>query len=164
MGPLMTNPEKGVSRRELLQKAAGGFASIALAGILAEQQAQHARGAAVVDDPLAPKRPHIPPRAKRVIFLYMTGGVSHVDTFDPKPRLFADHGKTITVDNWQGKRGEFKSFLKAPQWTFRPGGRCGTEVSDLFPAVRDVVDELCVVRSLESNHTNHYEGTLGIHT
>jgi hypothetical protein len=160
----MTNCEIGVSRRELFQKAAGGFASIALAGILADQQAPNAWGAAALDDPLAPKRPHIPPRAKRVIFLYMTGGVSHVDTFDPKPRLFADHGKSITVDNWQGKIGQFKRYLKTPQWLFRPGGACGTAISDLFPHVRDVADELCVIRSMESNHTNHYEGTLGIHT
>src|SRR5262249_56170078 len=79
-------------------------------------------------------------------------------------KLFADHGKTMAVDNWQGKRGQFKRFLKQPQWAFKPGGACGTEVSDLFPSVRNVVDDLCVIRSMESNHTNHYEGTLGIHT
>ncbi|MSR58809.1 MAG: DUF1501 domain-containing protein [Planctomycetaceae bacterium] len=150
-----------ITRRELFQHAAGGFASIALAGILSQLDAAET---GPDGDPLLPKHPHFVPRAKRVIFLYMTGGVSHVDTFDPKPKLIADHGKTITVDNWQGKLGEFKRFLKRPQWEFRPGGRSGTEVSDLFPHVRDVVDELCVIRSMESNHTNHYEGTLGIHT
>jgi hypothetical protein len=160
----MSDCEFGLSRRELLQKAAGGFASIALAGILADQQGSNAQGAATSEDPLAPKQPHIAARAKRVIFLYMTGGVSHVDTFDPKPRLFADHGNSITVDNWQGKLGQFKRYLKTPQWVFRAGGQCGTAISDLFPHVRDVADELCVIRSMESNHTNHYEGTLGIHT
>ncbi len=151
---------RAFSRRELIRRAAGGFAGIALAGMLADEN----RAGESVRDPLAPKRPHFPARAKRVIFLYMTGGVSHVDTFDPKPKLFAGHGKTITVDNWQGKRGQFTRYLKKPQWTFRPGGKCGTEISDLFPHVRDVADELCVIRSLASNHTNHYEGTLGIHT
>ena len=146
------------SRRELLARASGGFGALALAGILAGES--HAAAA----DPLAPRQPHFAPRAKRVIFLYMTGGVSHVDTFDHKPKLIADHGKTITVDNWQGKLGEFKRFLKKPQWEFRPGGQSGIQVSDLFPNVRQLVDELCVIRSLESNHTNHYEGTLGIHT
>jgi hypothetical protein len=160
----MASLESGLSRRELFQKAAGGFASIALAGMLADRQASHAAGAVTAADPLAPKRPHFEPRAKRVIFLYMTGGVSHVDTFDPKPRLIADHGKSITVDNWQGKRGDFKRYFKSPQWTFRPGGECGTQISDLFPHVRSVADDLCVIRSMESNHTNHYEGTLGIHT
>jgi hypothetical protein len=148
-----------ISRRELFRDAAGGFASIALAGMLAEPARP-----AVPTDPLAPRQPQHSARAKRVIFLYMTGGVSHVDTFDPKPKLTADHGKTITVDNWQGKRGSFKRFLKKSSWTFRPGGQSGIEVSDLFPSVRNVVDDLCVLRSLESNHTNHYEGTLGIHT
>ncbi|MFN0052560.1 MAG: DUF1501 domain-containing protein [Planctomycetales bacterium] len=149
------------TRRELFQHAAGGFASIALGGILAALQGGETP---VADDPLLPRRPHVFPRAKRVIFLYMTGGVSHVDTFDPKPKLFADHGQTITVDNWQGKLGQFQRFLKKPQWEFRPGGQSGTQVSDLFPHLRDVVDDLCVIRSMESNHTNHYEGTLGIHT
>ena len=65
----------------------------------------------------------------------MTGGVSHVDTFDPKPKLIADHGKTLTVDNWQGKLGSFKRYLKRPNWAFKPGGKCGTLVSDLFPHV-----------------------------
>jgi len=160
----MADLEFGLSRRQLFQRAAGGFASIALAGILTDRQASDAASAMTAADPLAPKQPHFAPRAKRVIFIYMTGGVSHVDTFDPKPRLFADHGKSITVDNWQGKRGDFKRYLKSPQWTFRPGGECGTQISDLFPHVRNIADDICVIRSMESNHTNHYEGTLGIHT
>jgi len=148
-----------LSRREVLQHAAGGFASIALAGMFAEPTP-----AQQPIDPLAPRQPHFAPRAKRVIFLYMTGGVSHVDTFDPKPQLFARHGQTITVDNWQGRLGTFRRFLKRPDWTFRRGGKSGIEVSDLFPNVREVIDDICVIRSLESNHTNHYEGTLGMHT
>ena len=151
--------EHVVSRRELFQHAAGGFASIALAGILAEQAPTQEPA-----DPLAPRPAHFAPRAKRVIFLYMTGGVSHVDTFDPKPQLFARHGQTITVDNWQGRLGTFRRFLKRPDWAFRRSGQSGIEVSDLFPHVREVIDEICVIRSLESNHTNHYEGTLGMHT
>ena len=146
------------TRRELLGRAAGGFGAIALGALLAEQEAR----AAI--DPLAAKKPHHPARARRVIFLYMTGGVSHVDTFDPKPRLVADHGKTITVDNWQGKLGTFKRYLKRPNWAFKPGGQCGTQVSDLFPHVRGMADDLCVLRSMESDHTNHYEATLGMHT
>jgi len=114
-------------------------------------------------DALAPKPTHHPAKAKRVIFLYMTGGVSHVDSFDPKPQLFANHGKQITVDNWQGRLGQFARYLKRPNWVFRPGGQSGIEVSDLFPKVREVVDQLCVIRSMETNHTNHYESTLGMH-
>ena len=109
-------------------------------------------------------RPTSRRRRSRVIFLYMTGGVSHVDSFDPKPRLFAGAGKTVRVDNFQGKPGDFKLYLKSPQFAFRPGGACGTEVSDLFPHMRSIVDDLCVIRSMSSDHTNHYEGTLGMHT
>ncbi|MCA9074766.1 MAG: DUF1501 domain-containing protein [Planctomycetaceae bacterium] len=149
------------SRRDFLARAAGGFGSIALAGMLAEQA--QAAGTSSDSDPLMAKDPHFAPKAKRVIFLYMTGGVSHVDSFDDKPSLFANHGKKITVDNWQGKIGEFPRYLKRPNWEFRPGGECGTSVSDLFPHMRNIVDDLCVIRSMETDHTNHYESTLGMH-
>ena len=79
---------------------------------------------------LAPRAPHFPAKAKRVIFLFMSGGVSHVESFDPKPRLFADHGKTLAINEWQGKPGKYERFLKKPHWAFKSGGKCGTEVSD----------------------------------
>ena len=155
------NATKFPTRREVLQRAAGGFGAIALHGMLAGE----ARAASIKSsaDQLSPKQPHHAPRAKRVIFLYMTGGVSHVDSFDPKPELFANHGKKITVDNWQGKLEEFTRYLKKPDWKFKPGGQSGIEVSDLFPHMRGIVDDLCVIRSMESDHTNHYESTLGMH-
>ena len=155
------NATKFPTRREVLQRAAGGFGAIALHGMLADE----ARAASIKSsaDQLSPKQPHHAPRAKRVIFLYMTGGVSHVDSFDPKPELFANHGKKITVDNWQGKLEEFTRYLKKPDWKFKPGGQSGIEVSDLFPHMRGIVDDLCVIRSMESDHTNHYESTLGMH-
>ena len=141
------------TRREVLQRAVGGFGAIALSGMLADESPANEGNSSA--DPLAPKKPHHVPRAKRVIFLYMTGGVSHVDSFDPKPKLFANHGKEITVDNWQGKLGDFTRYLKTPDWKFKPGGKSGIEVSDLFPHIREVVDDLCVIRSMESEHTNH---------
>jgi hypothetical protein len=159
----MFDSQAGFSRRAMLRSAAGGFGSLALAGLLSDLAAAETT-AAVRPDPLAPKSPQFPARAKSVIFLYMTGGVSHIDTFDPKPKLIAEAGKTITVDNWQGKLGEFKRFLKAPGWQFKPYGQSGIEVSDLFPHVGGVVDDLCVIRSMASDHTNHYEATLGMHT
>jgi hypothetical protein len=115
-------------------------------------------------DPLAPRAPHFEPRAKRVIFLFMSGGVSHVESFDPKPRLKTDAGKTVTVPEFQGRRGEFSMFLTPPQWDFRPRGESGIEISDLFPHIAGCADDLCVIRSMKSDHTNHYEATLGIHT
>ena len=150
------------TRREFLTRAAGGCGAIALHAMLASEIA--AETSVAKDDPLASKTPHFEPKAKRVIFLYMTGGVSHVDSFDHRPRLIANHGKKITVDNWQGKSGEFPRYLKQPDWAFRPGGECGAMVSDLFPHMRGIVDDLCIIRSMESDHTNHYEGTLGMHT
>ncbi|MEI6357389.1 MAG: DUF1501 domain-containing protein, partial [Verrucomicrobiota bacterium] len=98
------------------------------------------------------------------IFLHMSGGVSHVESWDPKPRLVADAGKTVTVPEFQGRKGSFEMFLKGPQWKFSPHGRCGTEVSELFPQMARCVDDLCVIRSMKTDHTNHYEATLGMHT
>ena len=155
------NVTQYTSRREVLKRAAGGFGAIALHGMLADEARADSLNPSA--DPLSPKKPHHAPRAKRVIFLYMTGGVSHVDSFDPKPELFANHGKTISVDNWQGKIEEFTRYLKRPDWKFKPGGKSGIEVSDLFPHMRGIVDDLCVIRSMESDHTNHYESTLGMH-
>ena len=115
-------------------------------------------------DPLAAKPPHFPAKAKNVIFLFMSGGVSHVDSWDHKPNLFRDAGKTISVNEFQGRKGNFNMFLKKPQWDFSKHGECGTEVSSLFPHMAKMVDDLCVIRSMKSDHTNHYEATLGIHT
>lgn len=150
-----------LNRRSWLLHSGHGLGSIALMSLLVEEGVACQQSGQL--DPLAPKPTHHQPKAKRVIFLYMTGGVSHVDSFDPKPQLFANHGKQITVDNWQGRLGQFARYLKKPNWEFRPGGQSGIEVSDLFPEIRQVVDHLCVIRSMETNHTNHYESTLGMH-
>ncbi len=117
-------------------------------------------------DPLAARSPHFPAKAKRVIFLFMTGGVSHVDTFDPKPALTRDHGKEIKADHPEIKNrpGYEKIYLKRPQWTFAPHGQCGTEVSELFPHVAGRVDDIALIRSMHTGHSNHYNATLGMHT
>ena len=150
-----------MSRRNLLRTMVGG--STLLPGILSQLLAEESTTSTQAD-PLAPKPTHFPPQAKRVIFLYMSGGVSHVDSWDPKPKLFADGGKTIPVNEFQGRKGDFQMFLKRPQWDFSPHGQCGTEVSALFPHMAECVDDMCVIRSMKSDHTNHYEATLGIHT
>ncbi|HMJ66192.1 MAG TPA: DUF1501 domain-containing protein [Candidatus Binatia bacterium] len=132
----------------MIRSLAGG--SLLLPGIIAELLASETDRAT---DPLGPRRPHFPARAKRVIFLYMSGGVSHVDSFDPKPKLFADHGKKI-------ERG----IVKRPNWEFSAHGQCGTEVSELFPYLGECVDDICLIRSMRADHGNHFEATLGIHT
>jgi hypothetical protein len=127
--------------------------SILFPGILSQLLAEEARNEA---NPLAPRAPHFPGRAKRVIFLYMTGGVSHMDSFDPKPKL-------VTAAETASKGGKGPKYLR-PLWDFKPGGTCGTEVSDLFPHIRDCVDDICVIRSMHGDHNDHFQATLGIHT
>jgi len=148
----MTNSR--YSRREVLRSLAAG--SVLMPGLVSELLAQDPRGV-----------PHFPARARRVIFLTMSGGVSHVDTFDPKPRLFADHGKKI---RWKGPRGmetlkdKAEHALMAPAWKFKRHGKSGTEVSEIFPQTAECVDELCVLRSMRTDNQNHIEATIGIHT
>lgn len=117
-------------------------------------------------DPLAPRDSHFPAKAKNVIFLFMTGGVSHVDSFDPKPELTAQHGKEIKADHPEIKDrpGYERIFLKRPQWEFQPYGQCGTEVSTLFPHIAECVDDIALIRSMHTSHSNHYNATLGMHT
>ncbi len=111
-------------------------------------------------------KPHYPAKAKNVIFLFMTGGVSHVDTFDPKPKLSRDAGKEIKADHPEIKDrpGYERIFLKKPQWKFSPHGESGTEVSELFPYVANCVDDIAMIRSMHTSHSNHYNATLGMHT
>jgi len=124
--------------------------SLLLPGIVSDLLADDSGGAI---DPLAPRTPHFAPKAKRVIYLFMTGGVSHLETFDPKPKLAADSGK-----KHNGRT------LLAPQFQFKPAGQCGTPVSELFPNIARVVDDLCVIRSLTGSHFEHFQATLGVHT
>lgn len=135
---------------------------MALAGMLHESTGRAESPRAV--DPLAARPGHFAARAERVIMLFSTGGASHVDTFDYKPKLFADHGKTFVVDNWQGKIGRFDRVLKRPNWEFRPRGRSGVPVSDLFPHLGEVIDDVCVINSLSGDHTGHDKASMGIHT
>ena len=149
-------PSFDASRRGFLRSMVGG--SMLYPALFSELLAADS-----TVDPLAARPPMFTPKAKRVIFLYMSGGVSHVDSWDPKPRLFADAGKTVEVDEFQGRKGAFKMFAKRPQWQFKRHGKSGIEVSSLFPHMAECVDDLCVIRSMKSDHTNHYEATLGIH-
>jgi hypothetical protein len=149
------------TRRAMLRRSAGGIGSLALAGLLADE----ARAAASLSaSPLSPKPAHHAARAKSVIFLYMTGGVSHIESFDYKPKLFADHGKKITTEHWGQAPGKYERYIIKPHWNFSPGGKSGIHVSDLFPHTRAIVDDLCVINSMHSSHTNHYEATLETHT
>jgi hypothetical protein len=106
--------------------------------------------------PLAPKAPHFPGSAKRVIFIYLSGGASHVDSFDPKPML-AQYQR-------EGKTGENNRKMLGSPWAAKPRGKSGIEVTELFPNIAECVDDLCIVRSMRGDHNDHFQATLGIHT
>src|SRR5262245_48057772 len=127
-------------RRGFLHSLVGG--SLLLPGILAELLAADAtRG-----DPLTPPQPQSGGKARRVVFLFSPVGVSHMDTFDPTPKLFAADGKALGAG---GGLSDLKKPLLRPGWAFRPGGSCGTQVSDLFPHLRQRMDDVCLVRSMK---------------
>jgi hypothetical protein len=151
-------PSTQPTRRTLLRSMIGG--SLVFPAIVSELLAQGA-DAPRSEDPLAPKKPHFAPKAKRVIWLFSTGGVSQMDTFDPKPKLFAADGKTLGVGG--GLSLEKRPLLK-PRWDFKPGGRCGTQVSDLFPYLREKMDDICLIRSMTTDNNEHFQATLAIHT
>ena len=138
-----------MTRRQTIRSLAAG--GLLMPGMLAEL---FGAGTVSADDPLAPRAPHFPAKAKRVIFLFMTGGVCHVDTFDPKPFLTANHGKERKP----------KEFYKGSDWQFRKYGKSGIEVSDLFPNVGSVIDDITVIRSMRNINGDHFGATIGIHT
>jgi hypothetical protein len=142
-----------LQRRTFIRSLAAG--SLLMPGLLS--QLLRAEG----PDPLAPRAPHFPAKAKRVIFIFSNGGASHMDTFDYKPELFKADGKMTGVGG--GLSNQQRVLLK-PLWQFRPGGTCGTMVSDLFPHLRGLMDDICVIRSLKGDDNEHYNATLGMHT
>lgn len=149
----MTKTQPTLGRRGIIKSLAAG--SMLLPGLLSELLAENS------SDPLAPKPPHHAAKAKRVIFIFSNGGVSHMDTFDHKPKLFAADGKTMGIGG--GLSNQQRVLLK-PLWQFKPGGTCGTLVSDLFPYLRDRMDDICLIRSMKSDDNEHYQATLAIHT
>ncbi len=149
-----------LSRRKLLQSASGGFGAVALAGLFQQTNASPSQNT----DPLLPKGGHFPAKADQVIFIYSTGGVSHIDTFDPKPKLTADHGKTITASRWLNKPGKFDRYLVKSRFPFRQYGQAGTWVSDLFPHLGTVMDDVCVINGMWCESDGHDKATLAAHT
>src|SRR4029077_14873294 len=141
----------GASRRQWLTSVANGFGMLGLAGLIAEAQAASPGDAA---NPFAPRLPHHAPTARHVIFLFIGGGPSHVDLFDPKPRLTADHGKPLPFEKPKLARTTTENLMASP-FAFQKHGASGIEVSDLLPNLAKCVDDLCVVRSVEADNVNH---------
>jgi hypothetical protein len=138
----------GLSRRDLLTRLAGGFGAIGLSTVLADAGLLAAEASAAKNNPLAPKAPHYPPRAKRLIFLFMNGGPSHVDTFDPKPVLNCRSGEPLPESLAGLSKRRKKGNLMGSPFAAAPRGESGIEVSELYPEISRHIDDLCVVRSM----------------
>ena len=146
-----------LSRRAMLQRCAGGFGGVALAALLNEQQGLAVSAASQIH------RLHHQARAKNVIFLYMDGGPSQVDTFDPKPRLTAEHGQPFKM-KMEPTQFNQNGFTLGSPWKFQQYGESGTPVSELFPKIAQHVDEMAVVRSMTSEFSEHTQANYFLHT
>ena len=140
-----------MTRRDMLQKTALGFGSVALTSMLQ------------AENPLAPRQPQFKPRAKRVIFLFMKGGPAHMDTFEYKPLLQRDHGKPLPFAKPKVTFARTGNLLASP-WKFKPYGQCGHLVSELFPHVAKHVDDICFLHGAHGTNPAHGGALLKLHT
>jgi len=162
---LRRRPRSPRNRREFLGQIGTGFGALAMRALLpgwtgASPLGPRPPGA---DNPLAPRAPHFPARAKRVIFLFMHGGPSQIDTFDYKPLLLRDDGKPLPFAKPRVQFAETGNLLRSP-WEFQQHGESGAWVSTLFPEVARKVDELCFVKSLHGTNEAHGGALLALHT
>lgn len=154
------------NRRAWLKQSACGFGGIALAGLLAEESAaaESSSPHQAEANPLAARPSHFSARAKRVVFLFMHGGVSHVDTFDPKPKLTQMNGQPLPLAKPKFEFAPTGNLLASP-WKFQKYGSSGIEVSDLFPKVGGCMDDICVIRSMNGgDQVSHGPALLNINT
>jgi hypothetical protein len=147
--------EKPTTRRGLLRAAGCGFGYLAMAAMMAEEQQAQAATLAAAASPMAPKPPHFAPSAKRVIFLFMHGGPSSVDTFDPKERLVRDNGKPCPIKlPLSFAKGDLGPLMKSP-WEFKKYGQSAIPVSSLFSNVAQHADDMCIIRSMVGEGVDH---------
>jgi hypothetical protein len=144
------------TRRELLRGVAAGFGGVALTALLADEAFAGARPGSLA-------APHHRPRARSVIFLYMDGGVSQIDSFDPKPRLAREHGQPFKMKIEPTQFNNNGATLQSP-WQFAPHGQAGIPISELFPHVARSADDLCVIRSMTSAFSEHTNANYFLHT
>ncbi len=155
-----TSDDAYPTRRWMLQRAAVGFGHLALWAMLADSAPA---GSPARRNPLAPQRPHLRPRAKRMIFLFMKGGPSHVDTFDFKPLLQRDDGRELPFAKPRVQFAKTGKLLRSP-WKFQPYGESGIHVSQLFPHVARHVDDMCFLHSVHGTNAAHGGALLKLHT
>jgi hypothetical protein len=158
----------GRSRREFLWEVGGGFAGLALVDLLSRdgffERKARADGPDPAHDPLAPKPPHFAAKAKHVVFLFMNGAPSQVDTFDPKPALAKYHGTPYRGGTPVGSNGRPVGHLMRSPFAFKKHGQSGLEVSSLFPHTSQFADDLCVIRSMHTDTAAHASGCLQMNT
>ena len=158
MNPLaIHHPFAPVTRREMLRRCSLGFGSLALSALLADRLS----GANPSADP--GRKLHFQPRAKRVIFAYMSGGVSHVDSFDPKPELKKRHGQPMPVPVKPTMFNDNGNIMGSP-WESRPRGQSGIEMTELFPHLAARADDLAIIRSMTTKVNEHAQGNYMMHT
>jgi len=148
------------TRREFLWQTGGGFTALPLASMLAgdgflARQTHAADGKSTYQNPLAPKPPHFAPKAKSVIFLFMYGGPSHIDTFDYKPSMYGMDGKTVDVKTFGRGGHKNQGRIVEPKWKFKQYGESGKWVSELFPNVATCVDDIAFVHSMTADSPIH---------
>ncbi|MDA1277806.1 MAG: DUF1501 domain-containing protein [Verrucomicrobia bacterium] len=152
-----------MTRREMLNRCANGFGAVALTTLLADKGFHPQAANAKSTDSMAARAPHHTQTARSVIFLYMDGGPSQVDTFDPKPLLNREHGQPFKMKMEPTQFNNNGNTLGCP-WAFKPYGASGIPVSDLFPNIGECADDLCVIRSMVSNFSEHTNANYFLHT
>ena len=153
----------GITRRELLCRCANGFGGLALAYLVSSEWARASVNGERSINPLAVQLPHFKPKARSVIFLYMDGGPSQIDTFDPKPRLKQEHGQPIKMKTPPTQFNNNGNVMQSP-WEFHKHGQCGADVSDLLPNIATCVDDLAVIRSMVADNSEHTAANYMLHT
>jgi hypothetical protein len=156
----MSRTPHNLTRRQALANFANGFGMLGLASLL-QNEAFATLGASA--NPIAVRPAHIPARAKNIIFLFMSGGPSHVDLFDPKPRLLTDMGKPLPFEKPKLERTKTGNLLGSP-WSFAKHGQSGMEISELLPHLATCADDLCVIRSMVADNINHNGACLQMNT
>jgi hypothetical protein len=158
----------GRTRREFLWQTGGGFASVALSAMLGDDffasQSRAADGVSKFANPLAPKKPHHAAKAKSVIFLYMYGGPSHIDTFDYKPTMKGRDNQTIAVKTFGRGGHKNQGRIVEPRWDFKQYGQCGKWVSDLFPNLAKHVDDIAFLHSMTADSPIHGSAMIQMNT
>ena len=155
----MNGPDRLVTRRDLLRCGGMGIGSLALSGVMRDAFGSETRSIADTESPLTPRQPHFAATAKRVIHLFLSGGPSHVDTFDPKPALDKYHGQPLPESMHRVTERRTGTVMRSP-YKFQRYGQSGIEVSEIFSHIGECIDDIAVIRSMQADVPNHLPSIL----